>query len=142
MRSTWNGWKNTSTNLNLYSMHLCMQIYMSFSDVAPETTGATCVFKAARLSSQGIKPFTRSTCSNFCCSAVCLARWNRRQHPNEDNGVQERGGHVGHQGELQKEVWSVSLHHHPGTAHSDTKLRVVSLLSVSVYFTVFLYIMC
>lgn len=48
------------------------------------------------------------------------ARWNRWQHLDEDNGIEERAGHVGHQGQLPKEVRGVSLHHNPGTAPTGT----------------------
>lgn len=59
--------------------------------------------------------FKVSTCSNSSCSMCSSARRNWWQHPDEDHGVEERGGHVGHQSQLQEEVWSVSLQHHPGT---------------------------
>lgn len=56
-----------------------------------------------------------SACINSSCSICSSARWNWWQHPDEDHGVEERGGHVGHQSQLQEDVWSVSVQHHPGT---------------------------
>lgn len=53
---------------------------------------------------------------------LCSARWNRWQHLDEDNGVEERAGHVGHQGQLPQEVRSVSLHHNPGRAPRETEI--------------------
>lgn len=64
-------------------------------------------------------------------SCFCAACWNWWWHPDEDNGVQERGGYVGHQSRLQKEVRSLSVYHNPGTTAD-----VHPLLSV-ISFTVF-----
>lgn len=68
-----------------------------------------------------------NTTSVFLLWSAC---WDWRQHPDEDHGVEERGGHVGHQSQLPEEVRSISLHHHPGTEQTDTKPW--SVLSVSV----------
>lgn len=56
------------------------------------------------------------------------ARWDRWQHLDEDNGVEERAGHAGHQGQLPQEVRGVSLHHNPGTAPTETDKIDISAL--------------
>lgn len=70
----------------------------------------------------------------------CSARWNWWRHPDEDNGVEERGGHVRHQSQLPKEVRGVSLHHYPGTPHPNTK--PLSTVCVSVCLTVCFWVTC
>lgn len=71
---------------------------------------------------------------------LCSARWNWWRHPDEGDGVEERGGHVGHQSQLPKEVRSVSLHHYPGTAHPNTK--PLSAVCGSVCLTVCFWVTC
>lgn len=62
---------------------------------------------------------------------LCSACWNRWQHPHEDNGVEERAGHAGHQSQLPEEVRSVSLLHYPGTPLRQTQGRRSRFLCIS-----------